>query len=550
MRPFIAALCVGLGLSVAQAARAYDLALIIGNEEYERLPEFDAGDNVNPLDRRLRSAGFEVILAVNADLDEMLGAVDRFVERAPGADRLLVVLNGRFLKSARDWYLLPVDARETIPFAQLPRRTLDTSVLMSVLSEKSDERAVMVMGTDPLSGDVGPYLQRGLVDLSGAYDFVLIGGAAEVAGTFAEEVLATPGESFDVQSVRGRNLAIEGLDEPPMTFIPSGRGLRDVPEERPEPDGAARADLDYWNVIRTFDTEQAYVNYLDRFPDGAYATEAAERLDAIRDDPDRQAREGEDDLNLGRDERRRVQTSLAALDFDPGAIDGIFGAGTRAALESWQQNNGFARTGYLTADQLSLLSQQAGRRVAELEAEAERLDRTYWAQTGADGSENGLRAYLERYPRGLYAAEARDRLDAFGAQAQQSAALADAEAWDDARAEDTTRAYRRYLNRNPDGAFVDAARARLGDLRGPARDERQVAAAQGTEEALNLNPVTRGLIEGRLEEGGYAPGTVDGRFDEATREAIRRFQQGRGLPPTGYLDQAAVVQLLAESILR
>ena len=400
MRHLIAALCMGLGFSGGGAARAYDLALIIGNEDYERLPEFQAGDNVDTLDERLRRAGFEVIAVTNVELDEMLGAVDRFVERAPGADRLFVLLNGHFLSTGRDIYLLPVEARETLLLTQLPRRTLSTSILRAVLSDKRDERAVMVLGSDTRRGDLGPYVTRGLGDLSDDYDFALIAGAAEVAEEFARNVLAVPGESFGVEEVQGRNLALHGLDDPPMTFIPEGRTLIDVSDERTEADGAVQADRDYWRVIRTFDTEQAYVNYLDRFPDGAYAEEAGERLDAIRNEPDRQARQGEDDLNLGRDERRRVQTSLSALDFDPGAIDGIFGPGTRTALSAWQRANGFVATGYLTADQLSLMSQQAGRRVAELEAEAERLDRTYWAQTGADGGEAGLRAYLERYPRG------------------------------------------------------------------------------------------------------------------------------------------------------
>ena len=37
-------------------------------------------------------------------------------------------------------------------------------------------------------------------------------------------------------------------------------------------------------------------------------------------------------------------------------------------------------------------------------------DRAYWRRTGEDGSEAGLTAYLGRYPDGLYAATARERL--------------------------------------------------------------------------------------------------------------------------------------------
>ena len=562
MRHLITAILFGTGLSAAQMASAYDLALIVGNEDYTELPEFENGDDVSPLEERLRRAGFEVVAATNADLGEMLEAADRFVERAPDAERLLVLLNGHFLKTERDWHLLPVDGSEDVPLARLPRRALSVGILMGVLAEKPRERAVMVLGTGPRDGAVGPYVQRGLIDLTGDYGFVLIGGRAEVAGEFAQEVLAVPGESFDVQGVRGgRNLAVHGLTDPPMTFIPADRQLGDVPEEtRAEAAGSGAAggvDRDYWRTVSSADTEQAYVDYLDRFPDGAFADEAATRLDAIRRDPFRRAREGEDDLNLGRDERRRVQVSLSVLDFDPRGVDGIFGEGTRTALSRWQAANGFEATGYLGADQLAILSEQAGRRVAEREAEVEarrteieREDRAYWSRTGKRGDVEGLQAYLERYPEGLFAEDARDRLAASQAEIQRGDALSDAQAWDEARARDRVGAYERYIERNPTGTFVEAARARIDALRQAGGGDDRVAEAQRAEEQLNLNAVTRGLIEGRLEEGGFGPGTVDGRFDEATRSAIRRYQESLGRPVTGYLSQEVVVQLLAQSILR
>jgi peptidoglycan hydrolase-like protein with peptidoglycan-binding domain len=38
---------------------------------------------------------------------------------------------------------------------------------------------------------------------------------------------------------------------------------------------------------------------------------------------------------------------------------------------------------------------------------------------------------------------------------------------------------------------------------------------------------------------------VDGVFDEATRRAIRRFQNARNLPATGYVTRATMARLLA-----
>jgi peptidoglycan hydrolase-like protein with peptidoglycan-binding domain len=259
------------------------------------------------------------------------------------------------------------------------------------------------------------------------------------------------------------------------------------------------------------------------------------------------AQAAEDALNLDREARRQVQRYLTSLGHDTRGVDGIFGNGTRAAIRSWQAAQGAAVTGYLNAPQLATLSAQGEVREAEI-AEQERLqreaeeraDRAYWQATGQGQTEQGLRDYLDRYPDGLFAETAQDRLDDFLATREDAA-------WQAARQTDTAAAYRGYLDDYPRGPHADQARARLEALQsGLSPQERARLEAQ--EAALNLQPITRSLIEQRLQRMGLEPGRVDGRFDEDTRRAIRRYQQARGLPVNGYLDQVLVVRLLAESI--
>lgn len=50
-------------------------------------------------------------------------------------------------------------------------------------------------------------------------------------------------------------------------------------------------------------------------------------------------------------------------------------------------------------------------------------------------------------------------------------------------------------------------------------------------------------VQRALLEQGFYQGGVDGRFGAGTRDAIGRFQQARGLPPTRYLSPEQVVQL-------
>ena len=57
----------------------------------------------------------------------------------------------------------------------------------------------------------------------------------------------------------------------------------------------------------------------------------------------------EEALGLSRAARRVIQEGLLAAGFDPGVADGLFGAGTRAALREWQAARGAGATGYLDA---------------------------------------------------------------------------------------------------------------------------------------------------------------------------------------------------------
>jgi membrane-bound lytic murein transglycosylase B len=61
---------------------------------------------------------------------------------------------------------------------------------------------------------------------------------------------------------------------------------------------------------------------------------------------------------LSMDQRIKAQTALKFLGFDPGAIDGVIGVGTRGALRNWQKAHGRPADGYLSvalADELAAM---------------------------------------------------------------------------------------------------------------------------------------------------------------------------------------------------
>jgi formylglycine-generating enzyme required for sulfatase activity len=65
---------------------------------------------------------------------------------------------------------------------------------------------------------------------------------------------------------------------------------------------------------------------------------------------------GEAALGLSVEERRKIQTWLSALGFDPRGIDGQFGPGTRGAIRAFQRSKSLPETGFLSAEVVTALA--------------------------------------------------------------------------------------------------------------------------------------------------------------------------------------------------
>ncbi len=309
----------------------------------------------------------------------------------------------------------------------------------------------------------------------------------------------------------------------------------------------------YWAAVQDLGTSEAVESYLRRYPRGAFKAEADALLSDIRERPQREAEAAEAALRLDRNTRRAIQRALVLLGYDTRGIDGIFGRGTRNGIRNWQGDNNLFASGYLDRPQLAMLNAQAEDRRAELEEEAQeraRLDAaregTVWRRTERTDTPEAYRSYLERYPDGLYVEDAQRRLRQFERQARREARAEERLLWDEVRQNGSAESYRLYLERYPNGSFVGEAQAALAEL------EAQVDTARLTEIENQVlgNPVIRLLAERRLAELGLDPGRVDGQFDENTRRAVRRFQRARDIGVTGYVDQATAVRMLAEAIGR
>ena len=66
-----------------------------------------------------------------------------------------------------------------------------------------------------------------------------------------------------------------------------------------------------------------------------------------------------EESKLDRAKRLLIQKALAALGFDPGTLDGVFGSRTISAIQAWQGSKGYSPTGRLTSVQAESLLRSA-----------------------------------------------------------------------------------------------------------------------------------------------------------------------------------------------
>ncbi|MDP5086620.1 MAG: peptidoglycan-binding protein [Yoonia sp.] len=491
----IAGLC-----AFAVPVMADDAALLMGVERYDDLRRVSNATDVLNAAEALRAAGYDVSTLANGSASDMNRLLERFATDATDAERLVMGLAGRFVTDGtRSWFLAQ-DANRPSPFGLGDAISIET--ILNVMAQAPGQ-SVLILGFDQgADGPYGAYLREGIGDLDVPQGVTVLYGEPSMTDGVMLDALTVPGG--DVMGFVRDTRRLSALGYQPQSLV-----MQPVPTSRlPIPSTAVvEPSLRAWNDAQEANTADSYRNFLFDNPGSPYATEARRRLDQIESDPIRLAEIEESGLNLTRNERRAIQRNLTLLDFNTRGVDGIFGPGTRGAIRNWQQINGFAQTSYLTTAQINRIDGQASLRAAEIEAEEERareaalrLDRDFWEETGARGNEAGYRAYLNRYPNGIFAQEAKAKLGAAQEPIQETVTDNDA--------------------------------------------------AQQAERALNINPVLRRLIESRLAQLGYNPGEVDGRFDRDTRGAIGRYQTQGGLPATGYLDQPTLARLLADTFGR
>lgn len=538
------------------SAVAQDVALILGNERYEQLDRVSRADDLLGAVSRLEALGFEVASRANGRVDVVKDLAAAFQVQADDADRLVVALSGHFVTDGTRTWLLTAEATEPDLFS-VDDVALSLDSVLRILAARPG-KAVLLMGAaepDDLDMDDSG-LRAGVGDMDIPQGVTVLRTTPSIAASTLSGLLTEPEATIGLQLAANPSMFTSGYLPADWILMPS-EVIVETPE--PTPNGPSEADLNaeaaLWDRTTGEDSVQAYRNYVAQYPTGRFVNDAEAQIEAILAEPNRSARLSEETLNLNRAARREIQSNLTLLNYNTRGVDGIFGPGSRGAILNWQQSNGFPQSSYLTRDQINLLDAQASRRQAEIEAEearvraqAEARDRSYWTETGGVGDEAGYRAYLARFPEGLFSGIAKARLGEIEDRRRTAAEAQDRAAWSIADSIDSVAGYQEYLAAYPRGVFADQANARIAEMNVPQVSNAQIARARVEEGNLRLSGIRAQLLELRLRDMGLDPGRLDGVIDDNTRRAIAAYQDSQGLTPTGYVDQATAVGLMTGSV--
>ncbi|HUF85929.1 MAG TPA: peptidoglycan-binding protein [Thermohalobaculum sp.] len=635
---------------MAPAALAADLALVIGNHDYRNAPDaLSARADARAIAQALEQGGYEVIAGTDLTRSEMRRQVARFAERLGDADRVVVYYSGHALRTGGASYLAPVD-QNNATLVEVMMDGVPLELVLRLAGAASGGAVVFVDGAQLDGFTPRDFAEPGLAHIDPPGGVLVVSAAApgraiarrsESQSAFAQQVVReflTPGANVG-RAVRrlGSPAWVGGDTDSSLVLVPEGR-VRPPAEAETRPPAAAQVESRLnlsASERRNVQESLNRLGYNTRGTDGIFgpgtrsAIRGWQRANDLtvtgymtreqvalvklqaqqrRSDTDTSpAAQVEARLNLSRSERSEIQQRLSNLGYDTRGTGGTFGTGTRSAIRNWQRANELQATGYLTAEQVALITLQARERdtgtsesaAAQVESRLnltgaersdiqERLSHLGYDTRGTGGTFGaGTRSAIRDWQRannllatGYLTAEQvaliREQSSRPGTDPGQPTA-ADVEAGLNLTRSERSEIQDRlsflgYDTRGTDGLFGSGTRTAIRNWQrangfeetgyltqqqlsriyqqtsqgGPPADTAPSDPA-AAEAALGLTRNDRLSIEQRLAFLGFPPGPQDGFFDGDTRRAIEGYQGSRGHAPTGYLDRRTVANIVQET---
>jgi len=169
-------------------------------------------------------------------------------------------------------------------------------------------------------------------------------------------------------------------------------------------------------------------------------------------------------------------------------------------------------------------------KVAAPPAQDQTVEIEFWKAVASTNSENGYRDYLSRYPDGLFASLASDRIEALAAKqtAAEAKAARDAELafFQAIQAKESVAGYENYLARYPDGLLASLAHQRIGALEAEQTASRSALSTPAADqETILWNTVKDSAAKAELK--AYLDAYPHGRFANAAKAKIQGIEERR-----------------------
>jgi len=248
-----------------------------------------------------------------------------------------------------------------------------------------------------------------------------------------------------------------------------------------------------------------------------------------------------------------VQTGLAEMKSGEGTLIAFATGPGQTALDRQEGTNSpFTRALIANIAQPGVEIQQAMTMVrAQVNEDKSQLP---WGHTNLIGS-----VYLNGTPAAPAASTTVAPVSAPTAVAAAPRSDVELEFWRSIKDSNKPEELNAYLSSYPNGQFKPLALARIAALEnGPSTTTRNLTAGidpatltdeanQTTEDQIGLDKGQRRDVQRRLTGLGFDT-KVTGKFDEATRAVITRWQAARGYPKSGYLNKLQHKALLTEIV--
>ncbi len=317
----IAVLAVMGAVHAPDALARGRVALVIGNDRYDTLPDLNnAATDARGMAARLSGLGFEVIVRLNAGRRSMGRALAEFENRAADADVALVFYAGHGIQSAGRNYLIPSNAQVEVE-DDLRFEGIEAGAFLDAMKTAGSRLNIVIMDAcrdNPLprrsrsaarglTVTPAPMGSKGTAIIySAAPGQTAQDGPRGGHGVFTGallRVLEQPGlnlEQVFKETARRVSLATGGKQDPwinsslkgefyfnaAIPSVPSGAASAPAAPVADRGGGGA-AELLFWDSIKDSGNEAAFRAYLKQYPRGVFVALARLKLQSPAQDDNR-----------------------------------------------------------------------------------------------------------------------------------------------------------------------------------------------------------------------------------------------------------------------